>query len=283
MPSADIVGPNWRNGDGSLQHDLVPSEDNTLNLGSATKRFKTIHYTELDPAIVVPVVPPEIVLNIQGPVQDNAVCVFDSTSGLHIRSSGKDASALVSTLGGTDGNLAQFGGAGTDVEESEIAARSVVRAKMLLFSANYGPTQTLTEGTILPQSNWGSYVFPANSMAAGSVAEFDISYLMAFTIASVMTIRVKVNGTTIATLPVGPGLNEPNFYGKLRVRLQMLDGDAVVADCQFTGAQSPTFAMLVGSTWDRTISTTVDITGEWNDTTSNCLVYAGSLTTVYGV
>ena len=78
---SNITGPNWRTSNGALQSDLLPATNNTLDLGSPAKRFKSAYFAANLSGPTYSRAVDDIVSNTGGAAAAGNIPVYSSTTG----------------------------------------------------------------------------------------------------------------------------------------------------------------------------------------------------------
>ena len=147
---------------------------------------------------------------------------------------------------------------------------------------------TTTETTLISTANIGSLTVPANTFVLGDSYKLDIFGHFRSRNGSQLTIRVKVNNTTLdaigpITMPgVGPDEKHWNMECNFTVRKMGVLG-AVMSGAIFTFSVNSPANTFAGSTFvedaslNTTIANTLDVTAQWSDTNANNVIYSNTL------
>ncbi len=165
------------------------------------------------------------------------------------------------------GNVPSFSGtSGKIITDSLMPVRNLVSQKCAQTAQYNAIFNVTTETSIIPSSVTGNLAFAANSTVNGTTIKLKSVWLSEFGVVTTLTLRFKVNGTTIYTITSTPGILSNNIVTH-EWNAQMRGTSDILISSQlcYDGIAAQNRQSYIAG-WDKTISNTISVTGQFSDT-----------------
>lgn len=199
-------------------------------------------------------------------VVDGDVPVFDLTTGKVIKNSSIASSNLLladgSVLMTGDLNLGNFTSLHKSNQPSSLSKYSITNEGTNL-------SDTVVETSFLTGPSVGSLIYDANSTSGGTIFRLTASFFLSSAVdPHTITFRLKTGITVLNSLVWTPG-NISNIPCKLIMDVSIRNDNATVGSgTLFINGVLPVLSNT-NSSWDPSLSNTLDFTGEWSDASAS--------------